>query len=142
MQSPLEASNQRAVEEAVRRWNGGDLAAYLQVYSADVTIHGYAGLEPGFDNVRRFYEAWWAAFPGSQLVMKDLMTQGDRVACRLLVEGEHRGEFNGILPTGRPISVSAFTILRFAGGRCFERWSLSDSLALLAQIGAFPASPR
>ena len=92
--------------------------------------------------MRRFYEAWWAAFAGSQLVIKDLMTQSDKVACRLLVEGEHRGVFNGVPPTGRPISVSAFTILRFADGRCFERWSLSDALGLLAQIGAFPVSPR
>jgi hypothetical protein len=35
--------------------------------------------------------------------------------------------------------VSGFTILRFSGGRCVERWSLVDSLGLLTQIGALKA---
>jgi steroid delta-isomerase-like uncharacterized protein len=136
MQMETELLNRRAVEQAIDHWNRGDLARYLRLYTDDVVLHGYAGLEPGFANVRRFYEAWWQAFPASQLVLKDVLTAGDKVACRFFIEGTHSGPFRGIPPSGRPLSVSGFTILRFIDGKCVERWSLVDSLGLLTQIGA------
>jgi steroid delta-isomerase-like uncharacterized protein len=134
-----DVSNRTILERAIAAWNRGDLAEYLQLYSDDIVIHGYEGLEPGIANVRRFYEAWWTAFPGSQLAIEDTVAAGGRVACRARLSGPHRGSFQGIPPSGRPISVSAFTILRFSNGMCVERWSLVDSLGLLTQIGALGA---
>jgi steroid delta-isomerase-like uncharacterized protein len=132
-------SNQRALEQAIDHWNRGNLPEYLRLYGADVVLHGYAGVEPGIAGVRRFYEAWWQAFPGSQIVLKDMVSSGDRIACRLTIEGTHTGPFQGVPSSGRPVSVSGFTILRFADGQCVERWSLVDSLTLLTQIGAMDA---
>ena len=136
MQNELEALNRQTVQQAVDCWNRGDLADYLKLYSDDVVLHGYAGVEPGLANVRRFYEAWWQAFPGSRLVPKDIIAAGDRVACRFAIEATHSGPFQGIPGSGKPILVSGFTILRFVDGKCVERWSLVDSLGLLTQIGA------
>lgn len=135
-QADVAALNRLSVQHAIDHWNRGDLEQYLRLYSDDVVLHGYAGLEPGAANVRRFYEAWWQAFPASQLVVEDLIAADDKVACRLLIEGTHTGSFQGIPPAGRHVSVSAFTILRFVDGKCVERWSLVDSLGLLTQIGA------
>ena len=101
MQMETKSLNRQAVEQAVDHWNRGDLATYLRLYRDDVVLHGYAGLEPGFANVRRFYEAWWQAFPTSQLVLKDVITASDRVACRFFIEGTHTGPFQGIPPSGR-----------------------------------------
>ena len=136
MRMETESLNRRAVEQAVDQWNRGDLSMYLRLYDDDVVLHGYAGIQPGFANVRRFYEAWWQAFPASQLVLKDVITDGDKVACRFTIEGTHTGPFQGMPPSGRPFSVSGFTIFRFLDGLCVERWSLVDSLGLLTQIGA------
>ncbi len=105
-------------------------------------MHGYAGVEPGLASVRKFYEDWWQAFPGSQLVLKDMVSAGDKVACRLTIEGTHAGPFQGVPSSGQKVSVSGFTILRFAEGQCIERWSLVNSLTLLTQIGALGAGRR
>lgn len=129
-------SNREVLERAIASWNRGNLEQYLRLYSDDVVLHGYAGVEPGIANVRRFYEAWWKAFPASQLILEDAVVAGDRMACRFQITGIHGGPFQGIPPSGRPISVSGFTILNFSDGRCVERWSLIDSLGLLTQIGA------
>lgn len=129
-------SHREILERAIAAWNRGDLTEYLRLYSDDVVLHGYAGLDPGIANVRRFYEAWWAAFPGSQLILDDAVAAGDKVACRVRIAGVHGGPFQGVPASGAPISVSAFTILRFGDGKCVERWSLVDSLGLLTQIGA------
>lgn len=131
-------ANRIVVEDALAAWNRGDLEAYLRLYSDDVIIHGYAGLEPGFANVRRFYEAWWTGFPGSQLLLEDLIESDDSVACRAVLQGRHRGTFQGMPPSDRPISVRVYTMLRFRARQCVERWSLIDSLALLTQIGHLP----
>ncbi|HEX8179353.1 MAG TPA: ester cyclase [Pyrinomonadaceae bacterium] len=125
-----------ALEQAGQRWNAGDLSGYLQLYDEGVILHGYAGVEPGLASVRRFYEGFWLAFPGSRLTFEDVFASGDRVACRFLVEGVHAGHFLGLEPTSRPISLPGLTILRFRGRRCIERWSQADFLGLLTQLGA------
>jgi steroid delta-isomerase-like uncharacterized protein len=132
--------NRRAVAQAIDNWNRGDLLEYLRLYSDDVVLHGYAGVEPGLQSVRRFYEDWWRAFPGSKLVLNDIIGSEDRVACRILIDGIHDGPFQGIPSSGKAVSVPGFTILRFVNGKCVERWSLVDSLALFTQIGALAGS--
>ena len=136
MHTDSEELNRRALEQAIDSWNRGNLVEYLRLYHDDVVLHGYAGIEPGLESVRRFYEDWWRGFPGSKLVPNDIISAEDKVACRFLLDGTHAGPFQGIPASGKAFSVSGFTILRFVQGKCVERWSLVDSLALLTQIGA------
>jgi steroid delta-isomerase-like uncharacterized protein len=130
--------NRAVLHRAGERWNAGDLAGYLALYGPDAVVHGYPGVAPGLASIRRFYEAFWAAFPGSRLRVEDVLAEGDRLAVRFVVEGTHGGPFQGIPPTGQPVRLPGITILRFTGGRCVERWSQADFLGLLQQLGAIP----
>ena len=56
------ADNEAAVWRAFEAWNRGDLEGYLSMYDREVVLHGYQGVEPGFENVRRFYQGITAAF--------------------------------------------------------------------------------
>jgi len=132
--------NRAALGWARESWNRGDLSAYLELYDADVLLHGYAGVEPGLPSVRRFYEEFWSAFPGSQLAFEDIIAAGDKVVCRFVIRATHAGPFQGLPATGKKILMPGITILRFSERRCVERWSQADSLGLLVQLGAFPAS--
>jgi len=125
-------------DRAMQSWNAGDLEGYLQMYDPNVVLHGYQGVEPGFQNVRGFYQAFWAAFPGSQLIFEDVFGVGDEVAIRFVVRAIHAGDFQGIAATGKRVSIPGITIVRFAGGKCVERWSQADFLGLLQQLGAIP----
>jgi predicted ester cyclase len=49
--------------------------------------------------------------------------------------GTHRDEFFGVPPTGRPIDVPTFGILRFHNGQAVERWGFADNLAIVQQLG-------
>jgi len=129
-------TNQDVLARALDCWNRDDLPGYLELYGDDVVMHGYAGLEPGFANVRRFYEEWWRSFPGSRLTLQDVITSKDKVVCRFVIDATHGGSFQGLPPTGKRISVAGITILRFVHGKCVERWTQLDSLGLLLQIGA------
>lgn len=137
----MAASEERvAFDRAIDNWNRGDLAAYLELYDADVVLHGFApGLPAGVAGARAFYEGVWAAFPGSRLVIDDVVQEGDKLACRFRVQLVHQGEFMGVPPTGKTLEVGGMTMLRFAGGRCVERWNQADMLGWLQQLGAIPA---
>lgn len=132
--------NRVAVKRARDCWNRGDLSGYMQLYDPDVELHGYAGVERGLENVQRFYEEFWKAFPGSQLVFEDIISSEDKVVCRFVIEATHAGTFQGLPATGKKIAMPGLTILRFAEGKCVERWSQADALGLLVQLGALPSS--
>jgi predicted ester cyclase len=131
--------NLAALHAAVAHWNNGNLEGYLALYDPEAVLQGYAGVGPGLSVIRDFYRAFWAAFPGSQLVLEDVLAAGEKVACRVLLQGEHRGVFRGIAATGAQIKVSGISILDFQGGRCIRRWSCMDNVGLLQQLGAFPS---
>ena len=131
--------NRAALDAAVAAWNKGDGEAYLKVYDPSVRHHGL-GPEP-FDQAdnRAFYEGLWAAFPGCQLTIDDTIAEGDQLAVRFHLSGEHHGEFMGVPPTGRAFVLNGQTVLRFRDGRVVERWTTSDLLGLLIHLGAIPA---
>ena len=97
--------NVAALHDAGAHWNSGDLEGYLALYDPEAILQGYAGVEPGLPSIRRFYQAFWAAFPGSRLTFEDVFASGEKVACRFVVHGEHRGEFQRIPPTGVQITT-------------------------------------
>ncbi len=136
----MSAEEDRAVvQRAIENWNRGDLAGYLELYDPDAVLHGYPGVEPGLESIKRFYDAFWAAFPDSHIMIDDVIAEGDEVASRFTLRATHQGDFMGIPPTGGQVTLAGITILRFAGGRCVERWGQADFLGLMQQLGAIPA---
>lgn len=129
----------QALNRAKDRWNDGDLNGYLQLYRNDAVLHGYAQVEPGIASITAFYQAFFAAFPGSRLQFEDVFAAGDKVTCRFVIHGKHEGPFQGMPPTHKAFVLPGITILRFAGNQCVERWSQADFLSLLQQLGALPA---
>ena len=91
------------------------------------------------EQVRGFYESIFAAFANNRLAFHDVFSTGDRTCIRFTMTGTHVGEFMGVAPTGRDITLDGITVLEFANGRCVERWSSADMLGLLVQLGAVPA---
>jgi steroid delta-isomerase-like uncharacterized protein len=134
----VSGKNTDAVNAAVDAWNAGDHEGYLALYAGSIVHHGLAP-EPFDDQANRgFYEAVWEAFPGAQLTLDDTVADGDRLAARFHLTGQHTGPFMGVPPTGRQFRLDAQTIMRFEDGRVVERWTTGDLLGLLVQLGAIP----
>jgi predicted ester cyclase len=123
------------IRVAVAAWNAGDHDGYLSMYDSSLTHHGL-GPEPLDEKGNRaFYERLETGFPGCRLILDDVVAEADRVALRLHLVGEHRGEFIGVAPTGRAIQVNGQTILKFNDGRVVERWTIADLTGLMSQLG-------
>jgi len=109
------------------------------LYDPSIQHHGL-GPEP-LDAAanRAFYEGMWAAFPGAQLTIDDTVAEGDKLALRFEVSGQHEGDFRGLAATGRSFVLNGQTVMLFRDGQVVERWTTADLLGLLSQLDAIPA---
>ena len=133
-----------ANKAVVRRWfqafNDRDLPAEEAARSADFAAHVPGAPAPlDGEGWKSFTAAFFAGFPDFRLVLEDMLAEGDRVAARWTFCGTHAGEFLGIAPTGKPVSMSAIEVNRVADGKVVEHWVALDQLGLLQQLGAIPA---
>jgi predicted ester cyclase len=109
---------------------------YFHLYSDDIVLHGYQGVEPGLESVKSFYNRFWVIFPDARVTVQELLEQGDTLVARYVITGTQQHAFMGVAAAGQRIELPGISILHFRGGQCFERWACSDSLLLLSQIGA------
>ena len=123
------------IRAAVEAWNSGDRDGYHAMYDSSLVHHGLGPDSLDEKGNRALYERLATAFPGCQILLDDILAEDDRVALRLHIAGEHRGEFLGVAPTGRPIRLDGQLILRFEEGRVVERWTLADVAGLMSQLG-------
>ena len=135
------ADLEAVVEQAHRSWNSGDLAGYLAMYDPSMRLHGYAPEPMDKAATVKFYEEVWLALgmegkPNPSLELHETVANGDLFACRYTMQGIHRADIYGVRATGRSYKVTGITIARFASGRIVERWSATDIISLLTQLGA------
>jgi predicted ester cyclase len=78
------------------------------------------------ETFRQFAADAHAAFPDMQLTVEDMIAEGDRVAARVIMRATHRGEFQGIAPTGKRVQVRAMDMFRIVGGKIVEHWGHGD----------------
>ena len=75
-----------------------------------------------------------AAFPSYEIIIEDLLAEGDKVVVRGEFKGIHRGPFAGIEPTGKSVSAGLIIIYAIAGGRIVDHWMQFDLFTLLQQL--------
>jgi len=111
---------------------------------ADARAPGYIAHAPGgvgdLDSEAwlQFIASFTEAFPDIRLTVEDVLSVGDMLAARLTFRGTHRGEFQGIPPTGKEVAFSSIEINRMVDGKVEEHWFELDLLGLMQQLGALP----
>ena len=137
----MSVEEHKAIQRRVYElFSGGNLEALEEVIAPDAVDHNaQPGLAAGLAGVRQTLGMFRAAFPDLRFTAEDLLAEGDRVATRVTATGTHRGEFQGLPPTGKQVTISGIEIVRIANGKVVERWGQFDFLGLLQQLGAIPA---
>ena len=54
------------------------------------------------------------------------------------MRGTHQGEFRGIAPTGKRVTVTGIGIFWFSDGKVVESWDNFDQLGMMRQLGVIP----
>ncbi|MEV0961086.1 MULTISPECIES: ester cyclase [unclassified Streptomyces] len=89
----------------------------------------------GVEALRGEIAAWRDAFDYT-FTLEDQIAEGDRVCTRWTWEGTHKGEFLGLAPTGRRVSMTGTTVHRLHEGLICESWWQYDRLGLMGRLGA------
>jgi steroid delta-isomerase-like uncharacterized protein len=127
------------VERWIEAYNDRDTQAEAAARTPGYVAHvpGAAGPLNG-DAWVGWTSAFLAAFPDLRLTVEDSVAAGDKVAARITFRATHRGEFQGIPPTGQQVTFSSIELNRMEGGKVAEHWVELDLLGLLQQLGAIP----
>src|SRR3712207_4150465 len=97
--------------------NRGDSAASDEIVAGDfVADTNPPGLQHGRESHNRVVALFHAAFPDVTWTIEDMIAEGDKVVIRIPMRATHRGEFFGIPPTQKQVSISGIHILRIANG--------------------------
>jgi steroid delta-isomerase-like uncharacterized protein len=125
------------VEEVIGRGNN---SLVDELVAPDFVDHQeFLGMPPGREGLKQVNKIMRSAFPDTSATIEDMVAEGDKVVIRWTMRATHKGEFMGMPPTGKSISVGVINIQRFAGGKIVEHWGLTDSMAMMQQLGAMPA---
>jgi predicted ester cyclase len=89
----------------------------------------------GPEGVKQRFTQLRMAFPDMQVTVEELVAEGDKVATRTTSRGTHKGEFQGIAPSGKAVTWTTLTLGQWANGKLQEGWLTSD---LLQQLRAAP----
>ena len=133
-----------ANKAAIRRiyeevWNQGNLATVDEVRAVDFAFHGPGGAEEkGRAGLKEFVTKFRAAFPDVCATVENIVAEGEYVALRTSTTGTHRGDWMGIPPTGKRVTLTLNVLSRFAGGKEAEAWEELDMLSFMQQLGVIP----
>ena len=117
-------------------WHKGNFMIVDEIYAVNFIDHSpLPGTMPDREGIKQFIRIIRDAFPDIKLTIEDLIAEGDKVVERVTATGTHTGEFMGITPTSKQITIPIVTINRFIGNKIVERWSISDQLGMMHQLG-------
>ena len=116
MSEENKATSRRFYEEL---FNQGNLYAAEEIVTPDFVIHDpNVPEEPrGPECLKQFDDMWHNAFADVNFTIEDQIAEGEKVGTRWVAQGTHQGELIGIDPTGNRVTVRAFTLQRFSGGK-------------------------
>jgi steroid delta-isomerase-like uncharacterized protein len=121
-------------------WNNGNLSVADEVFAPN-----YAHYDPstpdfgrGPDSEKKRAALYRAAFPDLHLTIEDVIAEGETVMTRWSCRGTHKGDLNGIAPTGKQITISGLTVARVSNGKIVEGYVNWDALGLMQQLGVVP----
>jgi len=139
------ADNKRVVLRILDEfWGKGNVGVLDELLAADCVnyeqsnpeLRGKEACKQWAVEVRR---ANMQGFPDVEIALEDLVAEGDKVAKRWVFRGTNTGEYAGIPPTGKQVTMRGITLYKLAGGKVTELYWNYDVLGLLQQLGALPA---
>ncbi|HEV2860337.1 MAG TPA: ester cyclase [Pyrinomonadaceae bacterium] len=120
-------------------WNRGRSEAIEEMFAEDGVAHGLAG-ESGAElrgpaHFREFHRSFRDAFPDIEVVVEDVIAEGDRVAGRCSARATHRSASLGFAATHQPVDFDGMCIVRICDGKIAEAWNTFDFLKMYRQLG-------
>jgi len=118
--------------------NGGNLGLLDQIALHDYDEHSpFPGQPNGIEGLKARVGAIAASFK-PVFTVHELIGEDDTVIAYWTNTGTHQGEFMGIPPSGRKVTISGIDVHRLRDGKMAEHWHVVEELQMLQQLGVIP----
>ena len=133
--SSEEEKNKALVQRFLEAHAKGDLGAMEEMLASDFVDHNLIpGERPGREGYLQSTAEYHAAYSNTRYVIEKQLAEGDQVVTTFAASATHdRGEWMGLVPTGKQFEALLVLIHRIVGGKIAEEWSHGSGLAELTQ---------
>jgi predicted ester cyclase len=109
----------RLVEEV---FNKGDITALDEICTPNCVLEAPGvpsekGIQEGVEAFKQRITSFRNAFPDIQYTIDDTVAEGNMVAIGYSFRGTHKGEFAGIIPTGKQVKVTELCFAHLTDGK-------------------------
>src|SRR5215207_3221290 len=133
--SSEEENNKALVRRFLEAHAKGDLDTLEEMLAPDFVDHNLIpGQRPGREGYLRSFTEYHAAYSHTRYDIEKQLAEGSEVVTTFAVSAAHdRGEWMGLVPTGKEFNALLVLIHRIVGGKIAEEWSQGSGLAELAE---------
>ena len=120
--------NKAIVLRYMEALNERDLGALDEIFSPDYANHSPRIGLTGKEATLRDYEQTFKALADRVGTIEELIAEGDKVFLRQSTRTTFHKTMPGIAtpPTGKEVTWTVWSVLRFEDGRIVERWAIHD----------------
>src|SRR5215204_850359 len=132
----MSAENDKAlVRRFLEAHAKGDLDTLEQMLAPHCVNHNLIpGQRPGREGYLQSFTEFHAAYSNTRYVIEKQLAEGEEVVTTFVASATHdRGEWMGLVPTGKQFEALLVLIHRIVGGKIAEEWSQGSGLAELTQ---------
>ncbi len=124
-----DASLAASAKDALERvCSGKDFDSFARYYGKEFADHVNDMKFQGPEGARRSVDLYTRVLSDLEIVVREQLTNGDRVTSRFVVSGKC---------FGKSVSINGITISRFKEGLIVEDWSVTDTFGMLRQLGVW-----
>lgn len=115
---------------------GGNMETFKELFASDFVNHtAPPGTPTGPEGVVYFFnQLLKPAFPDLKVVIHDQVAEGDKVTTRKTFHATHKGQFLGVPPTNKSVTMEVIDIIRLRSGKFVEHWGILDMQSVMSQI--------
>jgi len=132
----LTEQNKALVLQFYKAFDDRKMEQALELLSPNFVAH-LAGIPEPLDKqgFEQFGMSFYLAFKQGAHIFDEVVVSDNRVVTCGTFTAMHLGEFQGLPPTGKQISLSIMHIDRVENGKIVEHWGQGDALGLMQQLG-------
>lgn len=136
-QAVVEEQNAALVTRIFDELNKRNEAVYQELYAPEYAWHFPANNPKTLTREEEavFVKLLWVGFPDIHYDIEEIVARDDTIVARFMARGTHKGEYQGLLPTGNTWETGGVWMARIKNGKVVEVREEFDLLGWMQQLG-------
>lgn len=128
--------NKEVVVQFFKSFDNRQIEQAFQFMAPNFVAHMMGSPEPlNASEFKEFGKSFYVAFDNGEHVFDEIVAENDRVVTAGTFTATHLGEFQGLPPTGKTITIEVAHVDVVRDGLIVEHWGMGNAFGLMQQLG-------